>query len=77
MREKLLITFKETFPEADFDDKDFESLTINSFEEWDSMGNLNLLMNIESEFGIRLTSDELSEIKSINEILNVLNKSQI
>tara|TARA_B100000886_G_C20314578_1_gene445340 strand:- start:394 stop:621 length:228 start_codon:yes stop_codon:yes gene_type:complete len=72
MREKLLMVFKETFPEADFDLKDFESLTINSFEEWDSMGNLNLLMNVESEFNIRLTSEQLSEIKSINEILDIL-----
>ena len=74
MREKLLMVFKETFPEADFDLKDFESLTINSFEEWDSMGNLNLLMNVESEFNIRLTSEQLSEIKSINEILDILKK---
>ena len=41
MREKLLNTFRETFPEANFEYKDFESLEINSVSEWDSMGNLN------------------------------------
>ena len=75
MREKLLITFKETFPEAKFKDKDFEFLEIYSVPEWDSMGNLNFLMNIESCFDIRLTSEQLSETKSIKGILEILTKN--
>lgn len=74
MREKLVKIFKETFPDVKFDDKDFDSFEINSIAQWDSMGNLNLLMNIESTFNIRLTSEELSETKSIKAILKILNK---
>ena len=67
-------TFKETFSDVKFDDKDFDSFEINSIAQWDSMGNLNLLMNIESTFNIRFTSEELSETKSIKAILKILNK---
>lgn len=74
MREKLVKIFKETFPDVKFDDKDFDSFEINSIAQWDSMGNLNFLMNIESTFNIRLTSEELSETKSIKAILKILNK---
>ena len=74
MKEILLKIFKDTFPDAKFDQNEFENLELNSIPQWDSMGNLNLLMNIESKFGIRLSSDELSEIKSIKAILKILNK---
>jgi len=75
MKEKLLKTFNDTFPDAKFDQNDFKNLELNSIPEWDSIGNLSLLMNIESNFGIRFSSDELSEIKSIKEILKILNKN--
>ena len=74
MKGKLLKVFKETFPEANFDDKDFENLELYSIPEWDSIGNLNLLMNFESSFDVRLTSEELSETKSIKAILKILKK---
>ena len=75
MKEKLLKTFNDTFPDAKFDQNDFKNLELNSIPEWDSIGNLSLLMNIESNFGIRFSSDELSELKSIKEILKILNKN--
>ena len=74
MKERLLATFKDTFPDAKFDQNDFENLELNSIPQWDSMGNLNFLMNIETNFGIRLSSDELSETKSIKAIIKILNK---
>ena len=74
MKERLLETFKDTFPYAKFDQNDFENLELNSIPQWDSMGNLNFLMNIEANFGIRLSSDELSETKSIKAIIKILNK---
>ena len=74
MKERLLETFKDTFPDAKFDQNDFENLELNSIPQWDSMGNLNFLMNIEANFGIRLSSDELSETKSIKAIIKILNK---
>ena len=72
MNDKLLKVFRETFSKSNFNDEDFETLTINSIDELDSMGNLNLLMNVESSFSIRLTSEQLSETKSVKDILKIL-----
>ena len=73
MREKLIKTFKKSFPNFNFNDKDFDSYEVDSIAEWDSIANLNFLMNVESDFNIRLSSDELSETKSIKAILKILN----
>lgn len=72
MKEKILKIFKDTFQGAKFDQNDFENLELYSIPEWDSIGNLNLLMNIESNFEIRFSSEQLSELKSIKEILIIL-----
>lgn len=73
MKEKLINVFLETFPEAKFSEYEFENLEVNSIDDWDSIGNLNFLVNIESRFNIKFSSSQLSEIKSIKSILDILN----
>lgn len=63
--------FKSVFPTIDFDVQ-FEGLEQNSIPEWDSLGNLNLLLRIEEEFDVRFTSSELSEVKSVNQVIDIL-----
>jgi acyl carrier protein len=63
--------FKSVFPTADFDVQ-FEALELNSFPEWDSLGNLNLLLRIEENLDFRFTSDEFSEVKSVKQVINIL-----
>ena len=53
--------------------KNFEELTINSFRQWDSLSNFHFLLEIEKEFKIRLSAKEIAEIKSIRQILELLN----
>ena len=64
---QLLIIFKEVFPTATFAVA-FNTLELNSIPEWDSIGNLNLILRIEEAFDIRFSSAELSELKSIKQI---------
>ena len=68
--------FNTVFPTAD-PNIPFESLELNSIPEWDSLGNLNLLLRIEERFDIRFSSEELSEIKSIKAIINILKNKGI
>ena len=63
--------FKLVFPAADFNVQ-FEDLELNSFPEWDSLGNLNLLLRIEENLDFRFTSDEFSEVKSVKQIIDIL-----
>ena len=47
-------------------------LAVGSLPEWDSLGNYNLLLFIEESYGVRFTIEEMSEMKSLNEIAKVL-----
>ena len=41
---------------------------------WDSLGQLNLISNIEEHFGITLEYDELFEIISVKSIVDILER---
>jgi acyl carrier protein len=66
-REQLLEVFKRQFNLSDVNGLglSFEELRMGAIEEWDSLGNLNLLLEIENEFSVRFTTEELSSIDSL------------
>lgn len=72
---KLEKIFREVF--------DDDSITINrnttpyDIEEWDSFEHVNLFMAIEQEFGIRFSLEETTKIKSIGEIVDILEKEKM
>lgn len=37
----------------------------DDFERWDSLGQLNLMMALEAEFGIQFSEDDLADLTSI------------
>lgn len=66
--EKLIRILNITFPNFYLPD-DIVDLTIGSCEEWDSLGNYALLMMVEQEFKLTFTMKELTEIRSIEQII--------
>lgn len=49
-----------------FDDDEIEineSTTGDSIEEWDSLGHIELIIAVESEFGIKFSTAEIAEMK--------------
>lgn len=54
-----------------------DAITINSkigdFEQWDSLGQINLFMAIEGELSISCTPDEVIENDSIRKIVQLMN----
>ena len=40
---------------------------------WDSMAQLNLMVELESEFGVSLEPEEISSIKSVKDIIEIVN----
>ena len=62
--DKIAMVLKKVFPKIR-KIKNLKKLQIKSIKEWDSIGNLNLLLAIEKEFKIRFSIDEMAEIKSI------------
>ena len=46
-------------------ERDYADLKMGIFDDWDSLGNLNLLLEMESEFSIRFSADELGSLQSL------------
>jgi|GEM_PF-1059881 len=70
-RKRLIEILHDTFPDAVFDEDDAH-LGLGSFPQWDSLGNFNLLLQVEEAAGVRLSSEEISETKSLAAIIDCL-----
>ena len=70
--EKLNEIFQDVF--------DDDRLTINAdttpndIEGWDSLANINIIVSIESEFGVKFKMEEISSMKSIGDIARFISK---
>lgn len=68
MEEKVLEILKNLF-ELDTVD---ETCSQDTCEKWDSMGQLNLVAELEMEFDISLEPEEIGEMKSYIDIIRIL-----
>jgi len=68
MEEKVLEILKNLF-ELDVVD---ETCSQDTCDKWDSMGQLNLVVELESEFDITLEPEEIGEMKSYGDIISLL-----
>ena len=50
------------------------SLKKGDIECWDSFGHINLMLGIESEFGVEFDSDEIGNLVSIGQIIEALQR---
>ena len=70
MEEKVLEILKNLF-ELDTVDETCSQVTC---EKWDSMGQLNLVVELESEFDVTLEPEEIAEMTSFAKIIDILKK---
>ena len=68
MEEKVLEILKNLF-ELDTVDNTCSQTTC---EKWDSMGQLNLVVELESEFNVTLEPEEIGDMKNFNDIIKLL-----
>ena len=62
---------KKQFPEEEISNSSSD-LGVGSFLQWDSLGHYNLLLLVEESYGVRFTIEEMSEMKSLRDIAEVL-----
>ncbi len=67
--DKIKKVFKKIFPKQKIN-KNFTNLQIGSIQEWDSLRNLNLILEIEKEFKFKFSANVFSNIKSIKDIIS-------
>lgn len=68
MEKKVLEILKDLF-ELDTID---ETCSQETCEKWDSMGQLNLVVELETEFDVTLEPEEIGEMKCFNDIIRIL-----
>ena len=68
MEEKVLEILKNVF-ELDTVDTTCSQQTC---EKWDSMGQLNLVVELETEFDVSLEPEEIGDMKSFDDIIRIL-----
>ena len=67
LRQILIDTFtKSNIPE------NIDDLKIGDFEEWDSIGNFNLILAVEQKYKVQFDMENLDKIKSIKDIKKFL-----
>ena len=58
-----------------FDDETItvtEKTTANDVEGWDSLSHINLILAVESLFGIRFSSKELCSLRNVGDLVGVI-----
>lgn len=68
MEEKVLEILKNVFELETVD----TTCSQTTCEKWDSMGQLNLVVELESEFDITLEPEEIGEMNSFEDIIRIL-----
>ena len=68
MEERILEVLRNTF-ELDTVDTTCSQKTC---DKWDSMGQLNLVVELETEFDVSLEPEEIGEMKCFEDIVRIL-----
>lgn len=72
MEQKILNVLKDTFELENID----TSCSQDTCDAWDSMGQLNLVAELEDAFDVSLEPEDIGTMKSYNDILRIL-KSKV
>ena len=63
VRETLNLVFRRVFDNETITITD--ETTADDIEEWDSLAHINLIMEIEAEFDIKFTVDDIMDLKNV------------
>lgn len=72
--EEIYSRLNEVFRDV-FDDDSItvnESTTANDIEDWDSLNHITLIDAVESEFKVRFTMGEVSGMKNVGEMAQII-----
>ncbi|MDR1800814.1 MAG: acyl carrier protein [Lachnospiraceae bacterium] len=73
-REEVLNRFNLVFRDV-FDDETIivtDATTADDIEDWESLTHINLILAIEEEFGIKFTMSEVTLMKNVGEMADIV-----
>jgi acyl carrier protein len=72
--EQLNEVFQDVFED---DDLQVQAQTsARDIDDWDSLMHVNLVLAVESRFGVRFTSTEVAGLKDVGELMALVEKKQ-
>jgi acyl carrier protein len=73
--ERLQPIFQDVFDDPSLHVE--RSSNAESVEGWDSLAHINLIASIEKEFGIKFALGELAELKSVGEMIDLIERKLV
>ena len=73
-REEVFERLTEVFADV-FDDEEIEltdSTTSDDIEDWESLEHVNLIIAVEQEFGIKFTMGEVTGMKNVGAMVDII-----
>lgn len=73
-REKIIAKLTDVFRDV-FDNEELaitDATTADDIEEWDSLEHISLIAAVEKAFKMRFTMKEVSGMKNVGEMINIL-----
>lgn len=50
--------------------------TAQDIESWDSVQNVTLMLEVETEFGVRFSTSEMAYLKNVGDLLDLIEKKR-
>ncbi len=72
VRDRMNKVFREIFEDPAISLKD--ETTAQDIEGWDSLRHIDLIMQLEEEFGLRFTVDDITGLKNVGEMIAMLER---
>ena len=73
-RNEILEKLNEVFIDV-FDDENIkitDTTTADDIEEWDSLEHINLIVAVEQEFKIKFNMNEVTSMKNVGEMVDII-----
>jgi len=70
--DKLIDVLSSILIDVDFENDKALEFTIGKTTGWDSTAHLRIVMEVEDAFTINLTPDEIFSIKTVNDLLTII-----
>ena len=71
IKERLQEIFRDVFDDEELEIR--EEMSAKDIEDWDSLAQINLIIAIEKEFEVKFNLEEVSKLKNIGEMLELIN----
>ena len=72
LKQRLTHVFRATFFQPDLEIRD--DMTANDVAGWDSLSHINLVLAVEKEFGIMLTTRDVRSMKNVGDLMLLIDR---